>query len=186
MSKFVEQSKQLMQRQTKKNGAPAWRLTEMAVAKGEELAKKYKVDSELVVTALYLAHTIFSKIVQDDIQKNHEELSAKFAEKYLKKWKVPAAKREIILNAIRAHHNKVNAESKIAEVMKNAECFKFIQVEGALIHLHHLGTRGIPFEKAARIVEAKAKQKFDYISLKEIKGEAKKSYNEVVKLLKNL
>ena len=121
-----------------------------------------------------------------EVQKHPEELSAKFAEKYLKKWKVPAAKQEIILNAIRAHHNKVKTESKIAEVMKNAECFKFIQVEGALIHLHHLGTRGILFEKAVAVVKAKAKQKFDYISLKEIKPEARKSYAEVVNLLKGL
>lgn len=186
MSKLVELSKKLMHRQTKKNGAPPWRLTEIAVAKGKVLSKKYKVDSELVITALYLAHTIFSKIVQDNIQKNHEDLSANFAEKYLKKWKVSPTKRNIILNCIRAHHEKVKTESKIAEVMKNAECFKFITIEGALVYIHHLGTRNIPFEKAIYLANAKAKQKLSYITLNKVKREAKQSYAETIKMLKNI
>ena len=122
-----------MRERTLKNGAPAWELTEIAVAKGKELAKKYAVDEELVVAALYLAHIIFSKKIGGRVQKRHEELSARLAEKYLRRWKVNPAKREIIMNAIRAHHEKVPTQSKVAEVMKNAECFKFITGPGAIV-----------------------------------------------------
>lgn len=186
MSTLIRQSKALMHRKTFENGAPTWALTELAVAKGEELAKKYHVDRELVVAALYLAHICFSKKINGKIQGNHEELSARSAEKYLKRWKVGPRKTMIILNAIRAHHEKVKAESKIAEVMKNAECFKFLTVEGAVIYLHDLGRRGLSLSDAVRQVRHKAKQKLGYISLPGIKREALRSFQATNKLLDSL
>ncbi|MEK7608487.1 MAG: HD domain-containing protein [Patescibacteria group bacterium] len=186
MSTLIRRSRALMHRKTIENGAPTWALTELAVAKGEELAKKYNVDRELVVVALYLAHVIFSKKINGRIQGNHEELSARLAEKYLKRWKVDPRKTMIILNAIRAHHEKVKAESKVAEVMKSAECFKFITVQGAVIYLHDLGGRDLSLSDAVRQVRRKAKQKLGYIGLPGIKQEALRSFQATNKLLDSL
>jgi hypothetical protein len=74
-----------MKRQTKKNGAPAWELTEIAITMGTSLARKHNVDPVVVLTALYLAHAVFSQKIRGSIQKNHTALSAKFAASYLKK-----------------------------------------------------------------------------------------------------
>lgn len=104
---MVELSKELMYKQREINKAPAWRLTELAIAKGKELAIKYNEDERLILTSLYLAHTVFSPIWQGEIQKNHPKLSAEFSKKYLEKWKVEKEEQEIILNAIEAHHNDV-------------------------------------------------------------------------------
>lgn len=172
-----------MRERTLKNGAPAWELTEIAVAKGKELARKYAVNEELVVVALYLAHIVFSKKIGGRVQKRHEELSARLADKYLKSWKVGSVKREIILNAILAHHEKVPPQNKVAEVMKNAECFKFITVPGALILLHDLGTRHLTFAEAVEQAKYKARQKLGYISLKRLKKEAEKNYRETMRVL---
>ena len=68
---MVELSKELMYKQREINKAPAWRLTELAIAKGKELARKYNEDERLILTSLYLAHTVFSPIWQGEIQKNH-------------------------------------------------------------------------------------------------------------------
>lgn len=83
---IVSLSKELMYKQTQKNKAPAWLLTELAVMKGSELAEKYSVDKRLVLSSLYLAHTVFSPIWKGDIQKNHPQLSASFVKKYLDTW----------------------------------------------------------------------------------------------------
>lgn len=179
---IVQLSKDLMYQQTKINKAPAWRLTELAILKGKELAKKYQVDERLVLTSLYLAHTVFSPIWAGEIQRNHTKLSAEFAKKYLDEWNVSEEEQKIILNSIRAHHNEVETETKIAEIVKNAECFKFVTVEGALIYLHEWGLRQVPYDEAREKVFKKMEQKRKLLTLAECTAEAEKSCQEIRKL----
>ena len=119
---IVQLSKELMKKQTEENKSPSWLLTELAIKKGKELSKKHNVEERLVLTSLYLAHIIFSPIWNGDIQKNHPKLSADFAKPFLEKWNVNKEDQKIIINSIEAHHNKISTKSKVAEIMKNAEC----------------------------------------------------------------
>ncbi len=184
MKDIVKLSEELMRKQTQVNKAPAWLLTELAIKKGKELSKKHDVDERLVLTSLYLAHTIFSLVWQGNIQENHPELSSEFVKKYLDEWSVDKNKQEIILNAIEAHHNKVPTKSKIAEVVKNAECFKFVTVEGSLIWLHELGIRQIPFKEAVDKVIQKMEQKKSLLTFDDCIQEAEKNCNKILELLK--
>jgi len=177
-------SKELMRKQTQKNKAPAWLLTELAILKGKELSKKYNVDERLVKTSLYLAHTVFTTRFGDEIRTNHPKLSAEFVKKYLDEWQVNKNEQETILNAIEAHHNKVPTESKIAEVMKNAECFKFVTVEGSLIWLHNLGIRQVPFKEAINKVIQKMEQKKRLLTLDNCIKEAEENCNKILELFK--
>lgn len=179
---IVELSRDLMYQQTQINKAPAWRLTELAISKGKELAKKYQVDEKLVLTSLYLAHTIFSPIWAGEVQQNHTSLSAEFSKKYLDEWEVSEEEQKIILNSIRAHHNDVKTETKIAEIVKNAECFKFVTVEGALIYLHEWGMRQVSYDEAREKVLRKMDQKRKLLTLQECIEEAGKNCEEIGKL----
>ncbi len=179
---IVQLSKDLMYQQTKINKAPAWRLTELAILKGKELAKKYQVDERLVLTSLYLAHTVFSPIWAGEIQQNHTKLSAEFSKKYLDEWNISEEEQKIILNSIRAHHNEVETETKIAEIVKNAECFKFVTVEGALIYLHEWGLRQVSYEEAREKVLQKMDQKRKLLTLEECMTEAEKNCAEIRKI----
>lgn len=182
MDNIIELSRELMYKQTQINKAPAWRLTELAIEKGKELAKKYNEDERLILTSLYLAHTIFSPIWEGDIQRNHPKLSSEFAKKYLDEWKVLDNEKEIILNSIEAHHNHVRTNTKIAEIVKNAECFKFVTIEGSLIWLHELGLRQIQYEEAKEKVIKKMQQKMDLLTLDDCIKEAEVNCKEIVKL----
>ena len=186
MSNIVEKSKKLMYQQTLKNKSPAWLLTELAVEKGRKLAKKYKVDEELVVVSLYLAHTVFDIEPHGKIQRNHTKLSAKFAKKHLKKWKVSKEKQDIIINAIEAHHAKVPTKSLEAKVMKNAECFKFVTLKGCLILLHEEGIRGISFKEAADYVIYKMNSKKKLLTFKDCKKEAEKNCKKIKEVFSGL
>jgi hypothetical protein len=166
---IVQRSRKLMYTQTKKNKAPAWLLTELAVQKGTELAKKYKVDEKLVVTALYLAHTVFSPVWDGEVQQHHPELSAKFVKPYLNKWGISQKEQEIILNSIETHHAKVPGKYKISEVVRNAECFKFVTLKGSLIWLHECGLRGYPWKESVDKVLQKMEQKRKLLTLQDCK-----------------
>lgn len=182
---IVNLSKELMLKQTQKNKAPSWLLTELAIKKGKELSKRYNVNEQLVLISLYLAHTVFSPIWQGEIQKNHPELSSKFVKKYLDEWGVNKSEQEIILNSIEAHHDKVPTKSKIAEVVKNAECFKFLTVQGSLILLHELGLRQVPFNEAVKKVIQKMDNKKDLLTLDECIKESKENCSKIQELFKD-
>ena len=184
MADIVKLSRELMYQQTKINKAPAWRLTEIAIKKGKELATKYKEDERLILTSLYLAHTVFSPIWQGKIQKNHPQLSAEFSKEYLEKWNVAKEEQEIILNAIESHHNHVETKTKIAEIVKNAECFKFVTIEGSLIWLHELGLRQVQYEEAREKVIKKMEQKRDLLTLEDCIKEADVNCKEIEYLFK--
>ena len=172
-----------MKKQTKKNSSPAWELTEIAVKKGEELSKKYKVDRNLVIISLYLAHTRFNINKNSPIRINHPELSSKFTKPYLDKWKVPIDKQEIIFNSIEAHHGKIKPKTLIAEVVKNAECYKFVTIKGALIFLHELGRRDkLGYKESIKEVLEKVDSKYKLLTFPECKEEAKKN----VKIIKTI
>ena len=184
MTELEEKARQLMLGQTEKNKAPAWLLTELAVGKGRELAKKHGVSEELVVVSLYLAHTVFDRERNGVVQKNHEQSSAEFAKSHLDEWNVPADRQEIIINAIQAHHAKISTNSLTAEVAKNAECFKFVTLKGALIFLHELGIRNMPFNESVEYVLDKMNQKKKLLTLEGSKKEAEEECKKIEKTFK--
>jgi hypothetical protein len=179
MEDIVEKARETMKEQTEKNRSPAWILTELAVEKGRELAKKYNVDEKLVVVSLYLAHTVFNVKKNSEIMRNHTELSAGFAEKFLSECDLTATERYIILNSIRAHHGKVPTESLEAEVMKNAECYKFVTVKGCMIFLHELGIRETPFDEAVQYVLEKTEEKWKLLTMPECKKESEENVKKI-------
>lgn len=183
---IVAKARNLMAQQTKKNGAPAWALTEIAVNYGERLAEKYKVDKNVVLVSLYLAHTIFSTKIKGKVQQSHERLSADFAKKNLRKWKVSEQDIGKVVNSILCHHNKCAPTSLEAEVMKNAEFFKFLTIKGALVLTHDVGGRGLSFEKSVNFAKYKAAEKLSYVSLPSVRAIARKNYKETIALLSSL
>ena len=179
MTELEEKAKDLMLAQTEKNQAPAWLLTELAVEKGRKLARKHDVNEELVVVSLYLAHTVFDQERGGPVQKNHTETSASFVKEYLDKWNVPDKDKKIILNAIRAHHGKKTTKTLEAEIMKNAECFKFVTLKGAQIFLHELETRGMSYKESVEYVLDKMEQKRKLLTLEDCKQEAEKEIEKI-------
>ncbi|NCP72102.1 hypothetical protein GW835_01770 [archaeon] len=164
---IIKKSKALMEKQTKLNKSPPLQLTKIAIEKGKDLSKSHKVDKNLVIVSLYLAHTIFNQQKSSKIRKEHPKLSSNFVKPYLNEWKIPIKEQKIILNSIEAHHGSIKTETKIAEVVKNAECFKFVTIEGSLIYFHELGKRGTNYKEAKKLVLEKANEKYKLLTFKE-------------------
>ena len=99
----IEAAKDLMRLQTKRNGAPAWPLTEIAVKKGRALAHKFGAREDLVAISLYLAHTVFSKNIGGDVQQKHMFLSADFAKIFLEGQGLAPAEIKIVINSKRQY-----------------------------------------------------------------------------------
>ncbi len=183
MDDIIVKARELAKRQYEKNHAPAWGLTELAVKKGEFLAKKHGVNPGLVVIALYLAHTIFDEERGGPVHQNHTKSSAAFAKPFLSEWGMSDQDQKVILNAIEAHHDQIPTESKEAEVMKNAECFKFLTLEGISIFLADLRRRGMTHDEAAEYALEKMNQKTKFLTLEDCKQEANRNRELILNVL---
>lgn len=179
----IQAAEKVMRAQTKKNGAPAWSLTEISVEKGRHLARSKAVREDLVVLALYLAHSVFSKDIDGEIQRDHPFLSADFAKAFLEEQAVSNEDIEVVINAIQAHHDHVEGKSLEAEVMKNAEGFKFLSVEGAEIFLKDLQRRGMTLAEAKQEVKRKMSQKLGFLTFPECIVEARNNITLIEKKL---
>lgn len=176
MSKITDQAQNLMRIKTEENGAPFWDLTVTAVTKGRELAELYNVDSEVVELALWLAHICFSNVVGDEIQKNHTKLSADLAKQYLAVWGYPEDKAQIVYESILGHHSQGVGATKVAEVMKNAECYKFISWPKLKLYYEDLLTRGYEAKEAEKLVRLKFEQKEAILTFTECIADANNAY----------
>ncbi len=185
-SNIISKSRALMQRQTQKNGAPAWGLTELAAVMGKKLARQYHANGHLVVAALYLAHVVFHTKRHSYEMENHPRLSAALADRYLRKWKVADNERIIIVDAIRTHHDRAKPHSRVSEIMRNAEGYKFLTIEGCFIFLHALGSRGISWEKSVEYCIEKMNQKYALLTLPACKQETKKNMAGLVQIYRKI
>lgn len=182
--KAIDSAQNLMYEQTQKNKAPSWLLTCLAQEVGAELADEFGVDKNIVLLTLYLQHLVFDSITGGEIQKNHPNLSADYVvnNRLLEKWNIPVEDRKVILEAIRVHHKKEINPNLIIEVIKNAECQKFVTVNGALIWLHELGLRGYDFEKSKDLVFYKMNQKKSLLTLKECVDRGNESCDKIISM----
>lgn len=183
----ILEARELMYSQTIKNKAPSWLLTELAQEVGSKLAEEFKVDKNIVLLTLYLQHLVFDSAVGGEVQKNHPDLSAKYVidNKLLEKWNIPNEDKLVIIEAIKSHHKKEKSENLIVEVIKNAECQKFITVKGALIWLHELGLRGYDFNKAKELVFYKMNQKKSLLTLEKCVKMGDLSCNEIIEMFED-
>jgi len=164
-----------MRERTEINGAPAWGLTELAIANGIVFARAYGVDPALVQAALYLAHIVFSKERGSEIMNNHMVLSAREAEEKLIEWNVAPELAAKIGRAIELHHSPEDSGDIYYEVVKNAECFKFLTAEGIRIFIADLKNRGMSEIEIREYARYKTRQKYGYLTLHQarIKADAK-------------
>jgi hypothetical protein len=70
--------------------------------------------------------------------KNHTRLSAQKAGEVLTQWGVNSEDVTLIQKAIALHHTVENSGNLFCEVVKNAECFKFLTKEGIEIFIKDL------------------------------------------------
>ena len=181
MKKIVENAKKLMEIQLEKNKAPNIYLIDIAIKKWVELAKIYWENEDIIVISIYLSHTIFNQDWDGAVQKNHQSLSAEFVNDYLDKWGVEKESKKIIMWAIKNHHNTYS-NNTIEEIVRNAECFKFVSLEWALIRFYELWARWVEIKEWISKVFYKMKQKQSLLSLKECINEAEIEIKKIEEL----
>ena len=182
MKKLIKKAEKLALSEIKKYNAPSVFNFNLSNKKGQLLAGKYKARKDIVLLGTVLMDLKIGQALSENRLKEHIKLSSTAAKNFLEKEINDKKIIETILNCVEAHHGTIKYESKEAEIVANADCYRFLTINGFLRVIADFSREGMPFNEAIKLAEEKAEEKWSIISLPEAKNELEPDY----KLIKNL
>lgn len=152
-------------------GLPTLRHYELSLAKGMELAKKLNADVNLVQAGVALMDIKLGQAAKEGHQPEHVKYCVEYAEKLLKELGVDDPYYSNLINCVAAHHGAIPFTSLEAEIVANADCYRFIHPRGVMSFHATVVKRGNEHDAALKAVEAKLDEKYGILSLDVAKEE---------------
>lgn len=176
MKNIVKAAEKFDLEERKKGNSPPQIFQDLLINKTEELCKKLGADKEIACIGAYLMDIKIGQALREGRVQDHIRLSLQAARKFLGKYNLSGDIQEKIENIIESHHMAIPCKSLEAEIVANADCFKFLHPKGAIFFLTDLGKRDMPFLEALNYFEQKVEEKYKIVSLNVCKKEVEKYY----------
>ena len=112
----------------------------------------------------------------------HVLMASEFSSKFLKDYDITEEEFNKIINCIEAHHGKIPFKCIEAEIVANADCYRFIHPLGAFSYLGILANRSNDTIQNIKQLEFKQKEKYNILSLEKAKEELYSYYDHFSKL----
>ena len=166
-----------------KYGTPSVLNFETANRIGQELAEKHNVHKETVLLGTMLMDIKIGECLKEDKLDEHIDRSMQEAKRLLTT--IPFSKEDLdkVLNCIEAHHAQVPFTCKEAEIVANADCYRFLLPKNALYFFHELMAAGKTTEDAAAFTAQKVQEKHDIMSLPDCKQQLEPNYQALMEVL---
>ena len=182
MKEVIKKAEEFALSEIEKYGLPPKFLFLSASEHGLRLAKKLKVDENIVSIGLSLMDIKLGETTKQGKSDQHVKFGAEASRIFLSKYNLPQEGVNKIINCVKGHHKDVPWICKEAEVAANADCYKFLLLKNWLKFLSSLSKREMSFEDALKYAEAKADEKWSILSLDICKKELESDY----KLIKEI
>ncbi|MBN1168756.1 hypothetical protein JXA63_02595 [Candidatus Woesebacteria bacterium] len=184
MKQLIKKAKELAFSEIKKYGAPSMFNFKLSNVKGQMLSEKYNADKNIVLLGTILMDLKIGQALQEDKLKDHVKMSIVEAKSFLEKHTNNKPLIEKVLHCIKAHHGTIEYKSKEAEIVANADCYRFVTISGFLRSIADFSKEGMSFNKVIDLAEYKVKEKWSTVSLSEVKAELQSDYKFIMKLVK--
>lgn len=175
---LIQEAKSLAYGNAKQFGAPAIFHIDFSAAKGIDIARKLSADEKIVSVGTLLMDCMLGPAMRDGKPQEHVEMSVKRADVLLDRFPdVEDQEKENILYCIREHHGVDAFYSRESEICCNADCYRFISVEGVLGGA--MDFRDISVEDFVALFLDKAEEKWNALSLDICKKELEPQYEAI-------
>ncbi len=152
--------------------------------KGVWMAKKLKADEGVVEIGTYLMDCLLGKAIKEGKQKEHVAISLNGTNKLLKSSKVDDGIKENIRHCVKEHHGSEKFYSLESEICCNADCYRFVSIEGFTYTIRYL--REMPFKELVKLLDFKVNEKWNALTLDLCKKELAPEYKIIKNYLKHL
>ncbi len=165
-------------------GTPTRANIDISVEVGQRLADGLNGDKNVTALGNYLADCMLGYAIKEDIQNKHIELSRQKAEEIMGSFpEVTSEEKENILQCVLEHHGKDKFYSLESEIVCNADCYRFASVQGFLGSLRDFRGREMELKDLVKLLNDKADEKWNALSLDICKKELEPQYKAIKKLL---
>lgn len=181
---IVQEAKKLAQEEIKKYGMPGPLHFEISEKKALELSKKLGIDKTITLVGVYLMDIKLGEAFQKGKLSEHVKMSVEATKEFLERFNFDKETKEKIINCVEAHHAGVPYTCKEAEIVANADCYRFIHPKGFFYFLLTLGKRESGFGEALNYAESKLDEKYKILSIDICKKELEPFYHQLKALIK--
>jgi hypothetical protein len=180
LKNIIIDAKKLAETETGKDIRP---LYDLANNIGQILAEKLGANKEIVMLGTLFMDLKRTQAVKENRLKDHTNMSLSATKEFLKKYNIDKVMLGKIYNCIEAHHGDVPFKHLEAEIVANADCYKFLSPKGFIIFISLLGQRDMKFNELLSYTEEKIEEKWKILSLYECKNELEEHYYYIKKLI---
>ncbi len=155
-----------------------------AIINAERLAKHYGADPTLAKIGTMLMDIKIGECMNKGKPETHVAESLKYSDEILSKVNIDSKLKAFLLDLVRYHHGTDKYPSKEAEIVANADCYRFLLKEGTYKLILNTGEWGWDMEKSKQYVLSKLEEKYKTLSLDMAKQELEPLYHETINWLK--
>lgn len=156
----------------------------IAMNNGIKLAEKLKANIDIVRIGISLMDCKLPKAQKDGIPEKHVEMSAIATKEMLKDYDLDDETKKMIINCVETHHGTKEYLSIEAEIVANADCYKFVHPKGVFAYASLLGRRLNNLDKELEQIEYKLDEKYNTLSLEIAKDELEEYYKQFKNMIK--
>ncbi len=158
---------------------------DLAKEKGIELAKKLGADESVVEAGTLIMDCMIGQAIKEGRQPEHIQMSLEKTNELLASSDLTEQIKENIRHCVLEHHGVEKFFSLESEIVANADCYRFVSVQGFVCALRYLRPT-MPFEEVIALIKSKVEEKWGIISLEEVKSELSPQHQLIKKILTNL
>jgi len=163
--------------------SPPLELYKISKAQAIQLAKRHKAELDICILGSILADYKLGEAISKGKISDHISMSQKAALKLLKKFKADDNIINKVSHCILAHHGTIPFKSIEAEVVANADCYRFLTIRGVFGFIENLASnKRYDLDNIIHYVKEKAVEKWNIITLPDVKTELEPNYKLIVRL----
>jgi len=180
--KLIQEAESFVYSQAKKFQVPSVFHIKLSNKKGQQLAEKLGANRDIVLLGTLLMDCMLGKAVSEGKISEHVEMSFEKAVQFLSSFsEITSEEKENILSCVKEHHGTDSFYSLESEIVCNADCYRFVSIEGVVGGIHN--GRQMNVNDLISLYEKKAEEKWHIISLDICKKELELQYKLIKQFL---
>lgn len=161
----IKEALQYAYEETEKFGLPTRLHLELSIQKGMEIANVLEADKGIVTVGVCLMDIKLGEAFSSKRLPEHVKMSLEAGLHFLDKFQLDKGTIDRITNAITAHHGAIPFSCIEAEIVANADCYRFMHPKGVIHYIGTLTKRDLSFAEIIDGAEAKLEEKRKILSL---------------------
>lgn len=162
--------------ETDKYGLPTKLHLDLSIEKGIEIAEMLEADSNIVAVGVALMDIKLGEAFAAKRQPEHVKMSAEATRAFLSQHNIKEHLADKVINCVEAHHGTIPFSCIEAEIVANADCYRFIHPKGVFHYIGTLTKRNLSFKEIIDGADAKLEEKNKILSLPYCKKQLEPHY----------